>query len=474
MNLYEYVNLTAEYDVIPVSETFILDTVTPIGAVASFAKKEEEFFLLESAAGEEHLGRYSFLGLKPFAVFTSQNGVNKIQGIRNEENTLSPYEALQNFYNDLKVYVPKGMPFAGGGAGFIGYDSVRYIEKIPLRTGDLPDSIFVFPRVIISFDHLRHEVTVMVFTFPQENPNQAFDDGIAELNAIKEILRESAAHKEKPLEAKGNYSLPAKDDNFIDAVKKAQEHIAAGDIFQIVLSKEFRFPFNNDSFAAYRRLRAANPSPYLFYFSFKDFYVFGSSPEMLVKKEGDKVTTYPIAGTRKRTGENLQDNKAELELLADSKEKAEHVMLVDLGRNDLGKVSVPGSVRVKAFMEVQKFSHVMHLVSVVEGLCKRDVTSLDVLKAVFPAGTVSGAPKVRAMELISEFEGDSRGIYAGAVGYIDFSGNSDFCIAIRTVVVKDQEVRIRAGAGIVADSVPEKEYAEVLAKARVLSETVRG
>lgn len=474
MNFNEYVNVAAKFDAIPLSETFILDTVTPIGAVAALTSEDEEFFLLESAGGDEHLGRYSFLGLNPFATFRSMSGVNKISGRYNAENTLSPFSALQQFNDSLKVYVPDDKPFLGGGAGFFGYDSVRFIEKVPLQTGDLPDSIFLYPGTLIAFDHLKHEVTLLVFTFPNDDAEKAFEQGKAELQKLKARLMERATSNEADEVVKGTYNLPKSDEGFLEAVNKAKEHISAGDIFQIVLSKEFRFPYQSDAFSAYRRLRAANPSPYLFYFKFKELCLFGSSPEMLVKKAGDKVVTYPIAGTRRKTGEATHDRLAEMELMSDTKEKAEHVMLVDLGRNDLGKICVPGSVRVKEFMGVQKFSHVMHLVSVVEGLCKRDIAPIEVLQAVFPAGTVSGAPKVRAMELISELEGDSRGIYAGAVGYLDFAGNSDFCIAIRTVVVKDNEARLRAGAGIVADSVPEKEYAEIISKAKVLFETVGG
>lgn len=474
INLQQYVKLTEEYNIIPVSESFVLDTVTPIGAVGALTDGEENFFLLESAAGDEHLGRYSFLGMKPFAVFSSKNGVNKVTGIIEEENTLSPYLALQEFYDRLKVYVPQDKVFFGGGAGFFSYDSVRFIENIPIQTGDIPDSIFIFPQNIVIFDHLKHEVSVIIFTFPKNNAELAFAEGQKELGLLKKQLQTMQSTMETVGEQKTEVSIPKEDPAIVAAIAKAKENIAAGDVFQIVLSKEFRFPFSGEPFAVYRRLRAVNPSPYLFYFKFNDFYVVGSSPETLVKKAGDKVTTYPIAGTRRKTGDQLEDRKLEAELLADVKEKAEHVMLVDLGRNDIGKIAVPGSVRVKEFMSVQKFSHVMHIVSIVEGLCKRDITPLDVLQAVFPAGTVSGAPKVRAMELISESEKDSRGIYAGAVGYIDFAGNCDFCIAIRTLVIKDEEVRIRAGAGIVADSDPEKEFAEILAKANVLFETVRG
>lgn len=448
-------------------ETLVGDTETPITLYQKYVRKGEGF-LLESK--EQPKGRYSFLSTNPFMVIKAyghkveikEDGkIRFIEGRALDEvkSIIEQYEIL----NETKL------PFVGGAVGTVGYDMIKQYEKIPSNNIDsigTPDLHLMFVKEGIAYDHFNHSIYIIALEEDNESGSAIAQERIED---IKRMLKKDIAFEEDDeITEKLNFQSNVSKKTYEDAVEKAKSYIYEGDIFQVVLSQRWSARCETSPFTLYRRLRRLNPSPYMYYFKFDDYFIVGSSPEMLVELKEDKITNCPIAGTRRRGKTEEEDLILAADLLGDQKEIAEHIMLVDLGRNDMGKVSKIGSVKVTKYMEVQNYSHVMHIVSLVEGEKREDQDMFQVLMSFLPAGTLSGAPKIRAMEIIEELEISKRGIYGGAIGYFGFNQTMDMCIAIRTMVIKDHVVHIQAGAGIVADSVPETEYEETRHKAQAL------
>ena len=477
----EFCQLAEKHNILPVYTELLTDMETPVSLYYKLVG-DEVGFILESAETNKTFGRYSFIGAAPFATVTARQGYSEIKTEETTEKIAgAPAAVLRDFMQTFSFPDLPGLPpFTGGGVGYFAYESVATWERI--RGLTIPEetvlSELLFCQVIIIMDHLTHSIKLLYLarTQPGKAVGEIYDETLVKLNEWVKKLRQSPVYPQDNMAMpKQGKNLPIDEiaqEKFIAIVEKAKEHILAGDIFQVVLSHQFRSKLKKHPFSLYRRLRQVNPSPYMFYINFGQRKLVGASPEMLVKLSGDEVLTYPIAGTRHRGKDEAEDTLLAAELLADTKEKAEHAMLVDLGRNDIGRISLPGTVQVRRMMEIEKFSHVMHMVSEVAGQVNPKFAAVDVLSACFPAGTVSGAPKARAMEIIYELENLERGPYAGAVGYLDFKGNMDTCITIRTMVIDGEEVVIQTGAGIVADSVPEKEYLEVLQKAKVLFQVI--
>jgi len=475
MNETEFNALAAQgYNRIPVTLETFADLDTPLSIYLKLANGPYTY-LLESVQGGERFGRYSIIGLaSPTRVVVNGHQVLVLTGnrIAEREDDTNPLDFIGKFMKRFRAAPSAGLPrFCGGLVGCFGYDTVRYVETRLTRTqkpGDLgtPDIVLLLSEEIAVVDNLSGKLSLVVYAEP--GVPGAFQKAQARL---KELLARLRAPVQIPAET-AKASQPAVsvfgEAQFKQAVQKAKQYITEGDIMQVVLSQRMSKPLGASPMALYRSLRSLNPSPYMFYFDFEDFHVVGASPEILVRLEGDTVTVRPIAGTRKRGASFDEDQALAAELLADEKERAEHVQLLDLGRNDAGRVARVGSVKLTENMIVERYSHVMHIVSNVEGKLQPGLDALDVLKATFPAGTVSGAPKVRAMEIIDELEPVRRGIYAGAVGYLGFHGDMDIAIAIRTAVVKDGQMHIQAGAGIVADSDPASEWQETQNKARAV------
>lgn len=471
-------------DLVPVYRTLLADLETPVSVYLKLAQAGDVSFLLESVEGGEQVGRYSFLGVNPRGLVTVQddtvththNGDTATRPLADGEDPLHAVEAELRQYNAVQV---DGLPrFVGGAVGYLGYDVVRYIERLPTTATtdlDVPDLAFMFPDTLVIFDHAKHQLIVLANAHNTGDPDAAYADAEARIESIVALLRvplPTIPQADVPLDAELQSNVTQ--DRFEDNVRAAKEYIAAGDAFQIVLSQRLSCETSAPPLAIYRALRALNPSPYMFFLRFgADFSVIGASPEMMVRLEDGIATTRPIAGTRPRGATEAEDNALAEELLADPKERAEHVMLVDLGRNDLGRVCDYGTVRVPDMMIVERYSHVMHIVSQVHGKLREGMNAFDLLRATIPAGTLSGAPKVRAMEIIEELEGTRRGPYGGAVGYFSYDGSMDTCITIRTLLMQGDTVYIQAGAGIVADSNPTSEYEETLNKARALSVAIR-
>lgn len=493
----EFIALSQRGNLIPVYRELLADMETPVSAfkklhAAGDRSRAEQrrpagryAFLLESVEGGENLARYSFIGVSPRLVIKSkgrevtleENGITSKRTLKDGEDPLHVIDELMSQY---RFVAPLGaaadLPrFCGGAVGYLGYDMVRFFEQLPeeaLDDLDLPDSQFLLADTVLIFDHVKHRIKVIANALVRNDPEQAYEEAVHNIESVVEQLRAPLARNQfsrvetagSPTRFVSNFSKDA----FEDAVLKSKEYIAAGDVFQVVLSQRLSVELTTDRFDVYRALRSVNPSPYMFFLAFDDLNLIGSSPEILVTEDRGLVRTRPLAGTRRRGKDTEEDQALEQELLADAKELAEHIMLVDLGRNDIGRVCVNGSVRPTELMQVERYSHVMHIYSDVVGTLKPECTQFDVLRACFPAGTVSGAPKIRAMEIIDELEPTRRGPYAGAIGYFGFSGNMDTCITIRTIVVKGDTAYVQAGAGIVADSVPEREYDETMNKARAL------
>ncbi len=473
----EFVQLAREHDVVPVWREVLADLETPLSAYAKLAG-DGPSFLLESAEHGERWGRFSFVGIDPFLVLSGRDGQVSWHGTPPDEvrDATGPLDALSRATRALGAPQLLDLPLHGGAVGYIAYDAVREVERIP-DTGEdelgLPDVLMMFPRHVVALDHLRQVMTVVtnvvVGEVERDDLASCYDDAVAATDAVVDRLAAAAS----PLPAVAPPGLGQPDTTvsnlapgvYEEMVERVKEHIRAGDTFQTVVSQRFAVDTAASAFDLYRVLRVINPSPYLYLLDFGDAKIVGSSPEALVQVHDRHVETWPIAGTRSRGESPQEDRELERELIADAKERAEHVMLVDLARNDLGRVCEVGSVRVDEMMHVERFSHVMHLVSSVTGKLRDGLGPVDVLKAVFPAGTVSGAPKVRAMQIIDDLEPTRRGPYAGAVGYVDFAGNVDTCITIRTVVLKEGTAYVQAGAGIVADSKPDAEERETRAKA---------
>ncbi|HKD86765.1 MAG TPA: anthranilate synthase component I [Terriglobales bacterium] len=474
-----FLQLSRDATLIPVVKTLTADLLTPVSAFLSIAVRQKYAFLLESVEGGEKIGRYTFLGAEPRTVIAGRgNEVTVRNGSSLRRSEGGVIDVLrQQLRQHRPAMIPGLPPFTSGGVGYFAYDMIRQFERLPdqaKRDLDVPDCVFTFYDRLLAFDHLRHQLHIVAAAdVRSEAPRKAYDRALTDISAIEHKLARgvrgqhlhwSSAGKARPIKVRNSTSH----DDFVRSVKRAKEYIAAGDIFQVVLSQRLDFKPPAEPFQIYRALRTVNPSPYMFFLKLDDMHVLGASPEMLVRVAGRKLDYRPIAGTHKRGANAAEDERLIEQLRNDEKERAEHVMLVDLGRNDLGRVSSYGSVKVRDLMYVEKYSHVMHLVSALEGELRPELDALDALAACFPAGTLSGAPKVRAMEIIEELEPVRRGVYGGAVMYADHAGNLDSCIAIRTMVLQGGRAYVQAGAGIVADSDPEKEYQECMNKASAL------
>ena len=469
----EFVDLAKRGTFVPVCKEIVADLLTPVSAFLKIAEHSDYAFLLESVEGGEHVGRYSFLGKDPFLILRAREGETVIEraGVMTTAEK-SFIETLRELMNGFQSPFVPGLPrFTGGAVGYLGYDTAGWFEPSvgsEPTTGDAAG--FMLFDTVLAFDHVQHRILLIA---------NARISGAEDLRSLYQFACAKIEFLERELEralslTRGGSSDPLvmssnmTQSQFEGIVRQAKEYIAAGEIYQVVLSQRFSAEIGVDPFTVYRALRHVNPSPYMFFVRMPGRSIVGSSPEMLVRVEGRRAVTHPIAGTRPRGRTDDEDQRLGDELKRNEKERAEHVMLVDLGRNDLGRVCTFGSVRVPTFMTLERYSHVMHLVSVVEGQLAEDQDRLDALVACFPAGTVSGAPKVRAMQIIRELEQTPRGIYAGAIGYLDFAGNLDFCIAIRSVVLEKGQAFVQAGAGIVADSNPTAEYEETRDKARAM------
>jgi anthranilate synthase component I len=468
-----FVKLAANHDVVPVACEVYGDLVTPVSAFMALAHDAPNAFLLESVTRGEQLGRYSFLGIGDAGILEAGPDGVTVDGLGADGQ---PLDVLESMLQAGSVARIPGLPrFVGGAVGFLGYEATGGFERVPRHPVDelgVPDAFFMITNTLVAFDHARRVVQVIAAARRGDDPGAAYDQAVASIEAtISAIATAPAAASFAAAGAAAQVPLKAHTsmEDFLESVRTAKEHIAAGDAFQIVLSQRFSAPYDGDGLDLYRVLRTVNPSPYMFYVRCGETVLVGASPEPLVTVEGGQVLTRPLAGTRPRGADAAEDLRLREDLLADLKERAEHVMLVDLGRNDLGRVSVPGSIKVDELMEVETYSHVMHIVSNVTGELAEGKDAFDALKATFPAGTVSGAPKVRAMEIIRDLEPAARGPYAGTVGYFGLDGAMDMCIAIRTILVANGKAYVQAGAGIVADSVPELEYAETMHKARALA-----
>ncbi len=475
----EFVKLARRGNLVPVYDTIRADLLTPVGAYLRLAHDAPYSFLLESVEGGEKIARYTFLGADPQEVFRVRDGACAIESRgRFQWERTDPIEALRRRMARYQPVRITGLPpLVGGAIGYFAYDMVRLVERIPAQGRDdlqLDDAVLMFYMGLIAFDHVQQRVWIVrnVFTEGPGSLRSKYDAAAREIARTRKLLEQPESRaalrkrrgKRRPYRLKSNFRRS----DYLAAVRRAKSHIRAGDIFQVVLSQCFAARTKADPFEIYRSLRVVNPSPYLYFLRLRDTAVVGSSPEMLVKVQGRDAFYRPIAGTRPRGRDEAEDLRLAAELAADEKERAEHIRLVDLGRNDRGRVCEYGSVRVDALMFIERYSHVMHLVSSLRGRLRPDVDCFDALMACFPAGTVSGAPKVRAMEIIDATEPTRRGIYAGAILYLDFSGNLDSCIAIRTLVAKDGVAYVQAGGGIVADSTPEGEYQETVNKSRAL------
>jgi len=460
--LEEVRQLKKHGNLVPVCRDIQADLETPVSAYLKIARGNYSF-LLESVEGGERLARYSFIGTEPSLVLRTGN-----------DNPVDPLNLVEKELAQFRPVPIANLPrFHGGMVGYLSYEVARYFEKLPCPDQDpqgLPESVLMLADTLLVFDHITHKIKVVSHTHLDGDVDKAYREATRKIDDLVNRLEQpiqSKSPKNAPLnrsEVSSNFS-PAR---FEAIVSQAKEYIYAGDIIQAVLSQRLSRPTNASPFAIYRALRSVNPSPYMYYLHLGDFYIVGASPELLVRVEDDIVSNHPIAGTRRRGKDATEDLALEEELKHDKKECAEHIMLVDLGRNDIGRISEPGTVEITQLMDLERYSHVMHLVSHVQGKLRAGLSQFDALRSCFPAGTVSGAPKIRAMQIIAELEREKRGPYAGAVGYFDFSGNLDTAIAIRTVIIKDNIAYIQAGAGIVADSIPEREYQESLNKAQAL------
>jgi len=483
-SLKQFRVLAQQGNLIPVARQILADMETPVSAFRKIDSGNYAF-LLESVEGGEQWGRYSFLGSNPGLVVRARGDRVEVlqgQGVERLDDVRDPFTALQRILAQHRAVAVPGLPrFTGGLVGYLGYDTVRHLERLPATaTADLgfPDAVFLLTDTLLIFDNVTHRITVVSNALVQDESDRGVERTYREsqrkIDAIIAALR-------RPVGAPTGFAGSARSaepdstftrQGFREAVQKAKAYIQAGDVIQVVLSQRLALTTEADPFDVYRALRVVNPSPYMYYLRLGDLKVVGSSPEMLVRLEGQRIDLRPIAGTRPRGATEEEDGALATELLADPKERAEHIMLVDLGRNDVGKVARVSSVAVSDLMTVERYSHVMHLVSHVRGTVEPGRSAFDVLGACFPAGTVTGAPKVRAMEIIEELEPVRRGPYAGAVGYVSFSGNLDTCITIRTILFSRGVALIQAGAGIVADSDPEREYEETMNKARALRRAI--
>jgi anthranilate synthase component I len=466
-------------NLIPVYREIMADLETPVAAFLKLDRGDFSF-LLESVEGGEKWGRYCFLGGEPSIVFQSKGQRVEITRDGHAEvlEGVDPLDALKQLMGEFHPVAVEGLPrFFGGAVGYLSYDMVRFFERLPDQTADdlnVPDSMFMLTDTIVIFDHMLQKIKVVSNALVDGPPEKAYQQAIAKIEQLIARLRQPPPPRPArqlpagPLTLTSTFTKEA----YERVVERAKEYIRAGDIIQVVPSQRLEAAIDVDAFDIYRTLRTVNPSPYMFYLKFRDLRLVGSSPEVNVRLEGSLIELRPLAGTRRRGRHVAEDLEITAELMQDPKERAEHIMLVDLGRNDVGRVAKIGSVKVTELLQVEKYSHVMHLVSHVVGELAEGKDCYDVMRATFPQGTVSGAPKIRAMEIIEELEPTKRGPYAGAVGYFSYSGNMDTCIALRTMTVKGNSAFVQAGGGVVADSVPELEYEETLNKARALMRAI--
>ncbi|HTY00072.1 MAG TPA: anthranilate synthase component I [Bacteroidota bacterium] len=479
MDQNEFRRLASTFNVIPLTRTLLADLQTPVSAYLSLRQDSRSSFLFESVEPNERVGRFSFIGVDPVILIRGQGPMCEVveQGATSLARG-TVFDVLASYTSRYKQAPLDGFEgLIGGFVGYLGYDTVRHLERLPgivPAEGRETESIFGLFDDIVRFDHFGQSLTIVhnVFVDPGRDPGTQYDEGVSRLETIELKLRRPAVAASK-LSLVNSISDATPKEAYCEAVARAKHYIVEGDIFQVVLSRRLDAHFTGDLFPVYRALRVINPSPYLFYLEFGNTVLVGSSPEVLVRVHRGEAEVLPIAGTRPRGRNEEEDLALERELLHDEKELAEHIMLVDLGRNDVGRIADFGSVSVPVLKRIERYSHVMHIVSEVKGRLRTGISTLDALKACFPAGTVSGAPKVRAMEIIAELEPFPRGAYAGAVGYLGLNGELDTCIAIRTIVAHDDSLSIQVGAGIVADSVPEREYEETVNKSRAMLAALR-
>ena len=478
--LPEFQRLARSHDLVPICKSWTADLETPVSAFLRVAYGEPEAFLLESVEGGENVGRYTFMGIRPYKkIIAHGDQITTYTGDKAETSEGDVFELLRDsLAGHAAARLPGLPPFTAGAVGFFSYDAVRLIEKLPDTTKDelaMPEACLMFFDTVLAFDHVKQEILLIATADLQRHkPQKAYANAVRRLHDLERRLA-------KPLPKQTRHAVSGKlhlkprtrKRDYLAGVERIKDYIAAGDIFQAVLSQRFDVEPGVDPFSIYRALRIVNPSPYMYFLRMGlrrpgDTHLAGSSPELLVRVHGRKVEYRPIAGTRPRGADEVEDRRIEAELRADEKETAEHIMLVDLGRNDVGRVSEYGTVQVKDLMFVERYSHVMHLVSALEGKLRHELSAVDAFRSCFPAGTLTGAPKVRAMEIIEELEPARRGVYGGSVFYADFSGNFDSCIAIRSLLMRGRQGHIQAGSGVVADSVPEKEFEESVNKAKAV------
>ena len=468
-------------NIVPVFKEILADTDTPVSAYMKLRSESDFSFLLESVEGGERAARYSFLGIAPTTVFRSRDDRIVVENCASGDRVERRGDAIAALKQLMAGYEPVRLPelprFTGGAVGYLGHDGIRLVEDIPDSCRDdleVDDMVFAIFETVLAFDNLRHTVLLIANGDLREaTAREAYDDAVRRLERLEELLAKTTSSRalvatERRMQVTSNMSRAS----YVDSVERCLEYIRAGDVFQIVFSQRFQVETQADPFDIYRVLRTVNPSPYMFHMAQGELEILGASPEILVRVEDGVIDVRPIAGTRARGATAAADEQLAAELLADDKDCAEHVMLVDLGRNDVGRVADFNTVRVTEMLEVERYSHVMHIVSNVRGRLREAMDSVDALFACYPAGTLSGAPKIRAMEIIDELEPTRRGIYGGAIGYLDFSGNLDTCIAIRTMVAKNGTAYVQAGGGIVADSDPDAEYQETVNKAMALLRAV--
>jgi len=479
----DFSRLAQSSTLVPVVKSVSADLLTPVSAFLAIAEKEPHAFLLESAERGEQVGRYTFLGARPYMRVRARGNVVEIErGRHRERHEGDIFQFVKLLLSEHEPATVPGLPpFTAGAVGYFSYDAVRQLEKIGEHAKDdlsIPDCELMFFDRLLAFDHLRHQIHIVAAAdVSRESPRRAYDRAVRDIDVLERKLAKGfrpAMWRKAGKAAPGKLKIHAGTSRakFIRSVERCKEYIAAGDIFQVVLSQRLDFTPGVAPFDLYRALRQVNPSPYLYFLRMGQTQILGSSPEMLVRVTGRKLEYRPIAGTHPRGRDEAEDLRLEKQMRSDEKERAEHVMLVDLGRNDLGRVSEYGSVNVKDLMYVERYSHVMHLVSALEGTLRKDLSALDAFAACFPAGTLSGAPKVRAMQIIEELEPVRRGIYGGSVLYADFAGNLDSCIGIRTMLMQGKHAHLQAGAGIVADSDPASEFEESMNKAQALLRAV--
>lgn len=470
----EIETLAKEYSIIPICKEIYADIITPITLLRKISQISQRYYLLESIEGGEKWGRYSFLGFNPIVHVTCKDSEIVIDnGEKKIVHSDKPFEVLRELLEKYKAPKLTGMPpFTGGLVGYFSYEMIGYTEPVlKLKSGEFNDFDLMLFDKVIAYDHLKQKISIVV-NMQTDKVLENYGKALSDIENLTRFITDPLPYQKLQTESKPVFTCNVSKEEYCRMVEKTKEYIVNGDIFQAVISRRFETDYKDSLLNAYRVLRTTNPSPYMVFMQNNDVQLISASPETLVRLKGDKLSTFPIAGSRPRGKDQEEDERLEIELLADEKERSEHNMLVDLGRNDVGKVSEYAGVHVTDYMRIQRYSRIMHITSEVEGKIRKDKDALDAIEAILPAGTLSGAPKIRACEIIEELEKVPRGIYGGAIGYIDFTGNMDTCIAIRMAVKKNGKVSIQAGGGIVADSIPEKEYEESENKAKAVIEAI--